>query len=386
MSLRVNHSIPAMQSQRAIGRSNDAVRLQLERLSSGLRVNRAADDASGLSISEGMRAELSGLQQNVRNAEQAANLLQVAEGSLQEVNNLLVRMRELAVQSASATVNDTNRQSLAAEFGQLITEADRIAQATAYNNGRLLTGFGNAVSTTFTTALTDASVTGVQRITLAAADAGVYTFEDAAADGMLTLGNGTVTQTLSLATVLDGDIVATGTTLIANFDRLGIQVALSGPGTVGASGDYRDGDLDGRVIAVEAGTGGVFQVGPHPSFVNRIEVGIADLRATGDQLNLDAIAVDTLSNARAALASLDRATATVAGERGRLGAVQNRLSFTIAYSENEIESVQASEASIRDVDVAQATTAFTRAGIFLQSGNAMLAQANVSSMSVLSLL
>ncbi|MFA6108221.1 MAG: flagellin [Candidatus Latescibacterota bacterium] len=385
MPLRVNHSIPAMKSQRAIGRSTDAVRLQLERLSSGLRINRAADDASGLSISEGMRAELSGLQQNVRNAEQAANLLQVAEGSLQEVNNLLVRMRELAVQSASSTVNDTNRQSLAAEFGQLLTEVDRIAQATAYNGGSLLTGFGNAVSTA-STALTEAAVTGVQRISLAAAEAGAYTFEDAAADGTVTLGNGTVTQTLSLATALDGETVATGTTLIANFDRLGIQVALAGTGAVGAVGDYRDGDLDGRVIAVEAGTGGVFQVGPTASVVNRIEVGIADLRGTGERLNLDALSIDTLTGARAALASLDQATATVAAERGKLGAVQNRLSFSIAYSENGIESVQASEASIRDADVAQATTAFTRAGILLQSGNAMLTQANLSSMSVLSLL
>jgi flagellin len=385
MPLRVNHSIPAMKSQRAIGRSTDAVRLQLERLSSGLRINRAADDASGLSISEGMRAELSGLQQNVRNAEQAANLLQVAEGSLQEVNNLLVRMRELAVQSASSTVNDANRQSLAAEFGQLLTEVDRIAQATAYNGGSLLTGFGNAVSTA-STALTEAAVTGVQRISLAAVEAGVYTFADAAADGTMTLGNGTVTQTLSLAIALDGEAVATGTTLIANFDRLGIQVALAGPAAAGAVGDYRDGDLDGRVIAVEAGTGGVFQVGPTASVVNRIEVGIADLRGTGERLNLDALSIDTLTSARAALAGLDQATATVAAERGKLGAVQNRLSFSIAHTENGIESVQASEAAIRDADVAQATTAFTRAGILLQSGNAMLTQANLSSMSVLSLL
>lgn len=385
MPLRVNHSIPAMKSQRAIGRSTDAVRLQLERLSSGLRINRAADDASGLSISEGMRAELSGLQQNVRNAEQAANLLQVAESSLQEVNNLLVRMRELAVQSASSTVNDANRQSLAAEFGHLLTEVDRIAQATAYNGGSLLTGYGNAVSTA-STALTEAAVTGVQRISLAAAEAGVYTFADAAADGTVTLGNGTMTQTLSLATALDGEAVATGTTLIANFDRLGIQVALAGPATAGAVGDYRDGALDGRVIAVEAGTGGVFQVGPTASVVNRIEVGIADLRGTGERLNLDALSIDTLTGARSALASLDRATAAVAAERGKLGAVQNRLSFSIAHTENGIESVQASEAAIRDADVAQATTAFTRAGILLQSGNAMLTQANLSSMSVLSLL
>ena len=130
MPLRVNNNIMAINAQRSVGRSINGVNRQLERLSSGLRVNRAADDASGLVVSEGMRGELSGLNQNVRNAEQASNLLQVAEGSLQEVNNILVRMRELSVQSASSTISDKNRESLSAEFVQLRSEIDRIAQAT----------------------------------------------------------------------------------------------------------------------------------------------------------------------------------------------------------------------------------------------------------------
>lgn len=385
MPLRVNNNIAAINSQRAIGRNSGIIKKQLERLSSGLRVNRAQDDASGLVISEGMRGELSGLNQNIRNAEQGANLLQVAEGSLQEVNNILIRMRELAVQSSSSTISDTNRESVAAEFNQLTSEIDRIAQATAYNNSTLLTGFGNQVSTE-STALTASATTGVAKVGLAAAQSGTYSFVDSVSDGALTLGNGATTQTLNMGTLLDGTVVATGSSVVANFDRLGIQVTLAGPDALGAPGSYVDGDLDGQNLIVESGTGGVFQVGPSDSFVNRIEVGIADLRASGSELNLDTLAVDTISGARQSLATLDRAVNTVSSERGKLGAVQNRLDFAIAYSENEVESISASEASIRDADVALEVTEFSRAQILLQSSNAMLAQANVTAFSALSLL
>jgi len=381
----VNNNIAAINSQRAIGRNSGIIKKQLERLSSGLRVNRAQDDASGLVISEGMRGELSGLNQNIRNAEQGANLLQVAEGSLQEVNNILIRMRELAVQSSSSTISDTNRESVAAEFNQLTSEIDRIAQATAYNNSTLLTGFGNQVSTE-STALTASATTGVAKVGLAAAQSGTYSFVDSVSDGALTLGNGATTQTLNMGTLLDGTVVATGSSVVANFDRLGIQVTLAGPDALGAPGSYVDGDLDGQNLIVESGTGGVFQVGPSDSFVNRIEVGIADLRASGSELNLDTLAVDTISGARQSLATLDRAVNTVSSERGKLGAVQNRLDFAIAYSENEVESISASEASIRDADVALEVTEFSRAQILLQSSNAMLAQANVTAFSALSLL
>ncbi|MSS73411.1 MAG: hypothetical protein EXS64_18265 [Candidatus Latescibacteria bacterium] len=146
MPLRVAHNIPSVNVQRMLGMNNRELGTRLERLSSGLRINRAADDASGLSISEGMRAEISGLKMGAQNTEQGINLVQTAEGSLNEVNAMLIRMRELAVQSASSTVTDSNRQSINAEFTQLNAEIDRIASVTSYNNSSLLMGFGNVIS------------------------------------------------------------------------------------------------------------------------------------------------------------------------------------------------------------------------------------------------
>ena len=386
MPLRINNNISSITARHGINHNFARVNRQLERLSSGLRVNRAKDDAAGLVVSEGMRGELSGLNQNVRNAEQATNLLQVAEGSLQEVNNILVRMRELAIQSSSSTINDKNREAVAAEFNQLVSEIDRVAQATTYNKQSLLTGFGNSVSTTVSTAITTSNTTGVVGVGLSAAQTGTFTFVDSAADNELTLGNGAVTQTLSIGTLLDGTSVAAGTSVIANFDRLGIQVTLAGANAAGATGDYVDGDLGGQTLVVEGGTGGVFQVGPTESFVNRIEVSLGDLRASGTQLNLGGVSVSSIGSARQAIGNIDQAITNVANERGKMGAVQNRLDFTIAYTENEIESIQASEASIRDADIAAEVTEFSRGQILLQSSNAMLVQANVGSVSALSLL
>ena len=154
MALRVNNNINAINAQRVMKRNLGSVGRELERLSSGLRINRAADNASGLVISEVMRGEISGLNQNVRNAEHAANLIQVAEGSLQEVSNILIRMRDLAMQSASSTLNNKNREAVVAEFASLRTEIDRIAESTTYNKQSLLVGFGNRVSDSLSTTVT----------------------------------------------------------------------------------------------------------------------------------------------------------------------------------------------------------------------------------------
>ena len=147
-----------------------------------------------------------------------------------------------------------------------------------------------------------------------------------------------------------------------------------------------DGDLNGQNLVVEEGVGGVFQVGPTESFVHRIEVSFADLRASGNELNLGRVSVASIGSARQALAGIDRAITNVANERGKMGAVQNRLDVTIAYTENEIESIQASEASIRDADIAVEVTELSRGQILLQSSNAMLVQANASSVAALFLL
>ena len=395
MPLRINTNIPAVNTQRMLKNTGKDLNQRIERLSSGLKVNRAADDAAGLSISEGLRAEMSGFTQGMRNSEQAVNLIQTAEGALNEVNSILLRMRELAVQSASSTVNDTNRESLNAEFTQLVSEVDRIARVTSYNSSTLLSGYGNVVSddAAVSTALAS-TTTGVVGVQISGAAAGTYSLIDGAGDGEVTMGNGVATQTINISSSLDydavGGVVATGSGIIANFDRLGVQFTLSGQrasqGINPATDGYRDGDLNTTEMIVEAGTGGTFQVGPDNGAVHRLELNINDLSASGTRLNLGNASISTLGSAQGVISSVDLAIQNVTRTRGDLGAVQNRLSFSIRATGVMLENDQSTEGSIRDADIAEEVSAFSRAQILTQSGLAVFAQANIAAASALSLL
>lgn len=380
MPLRVNNNITALTARRALGVNNRALATRIERLASGLRINRAADDAAGLAISEGMRAEIGGLIQAVRNAEQATNLSQTAEGALNQTSAMMIRMRELAVQSASSTVNDSNRSNLQAEYLQIMAEIDRLALSTSYNNTVLLTGFGNTVDRDASTAITQSATTGVQDVTLSGSISGTYRFIDAdPTDNQITLGNGITTQTIDIGTILDsGGVVATGTTAVANFDRLGLLLTLDDR--------YTDGDLDGATLVVGGEAGGSFQVGPDNKVVDRIEFGLDDMRASGKELNLTVTSISTLTSARESIPFLDLAISRVTSERADIGAIQNRLAFTVASANNAIENIQASESSIRDADVAKEVSEFTRAQILTQAATAVLAQANAIPQTALSLL
>ena len=269
--LMVNHNIMAMNTDRHLGNTSRILATDLERLSSGLRINRGADDPSGLQVSEGFRAEIRSLVVGTCNAEQGTNMIQTAEGALNEVSGILIRMRELAMQSASSTVSDQNREAINAESVQLTTEIDRIANSTQYNQQTMLRGFGNGVSTdpTASTAL-QSTTTGVIDVKLSAAAAGTYTCIDTdPTHNQMTLGNGIATQTIDIGPALDNDaiggVVATGSSITANFDRLGVTLVLSGnrpPSLSGPATDgYRDGELDELSILVEGGTGGSIQVG-----------------------------------------------------------------------------------------------------------------------------
>lgn len=395
MPLRLNTNLPALNARRILNITGRDQTLRIERLSSGLRVNRAADDAAGLSISEGIRAEVSGFSQGIKNAEQATNLIQTAEGALGEMNGILLRMRELAVQSASSTINDDNRASANAEFNQQINEIDRIARVTSYNNSSLLAGYGNTVSQDVTVSTALASpTTGVANIGIAGAVSGTYVFSDAAGDNQITLGNGVTTQTINASLILDQDAVGgvaiTGSSVVANFDRLGVQVTLSGQkaaqGLAPATDGYRDGDLNGLFIQVDAGTGGTFQVGPDDGAVHRLEVNINDMRASGAQLNLSGLSVATLNSAQSAISTIDNAILQVTKARGDLGSVQNRLSFSMRATGVMLENDKASDSSIRDADIAAEVSAFSRAQILQQSGLSVFAQANIQPASALNLI
>jgi flagellin len=395
MPLRINTNIPAVNAQRILNITGKDLNSRIERLSSGLKVNRAADDAAGLSISEGLRAEMSGFTQGMRNSEQAVNLIQTAEGALNEVNSILLRMRELAIQSASSTVNDTNRESLNAELAQLVSEIDRVAQVTSYNGSNLLSGFGNVVSNDAAVSTALASpTTGVVGVQISGAAAGAYSLIDGTGDGEVTLGNGIATQTINIRPSLDfdavGGVVASGSAIIASFDRLGVQLTLGGQraaqGIDPATDGYRDGDLDGTSLVIESGTGGTFQVGPDDGSVHRLELNINDLSASGATLNLGSASIATLASAQGVISSIDLAIENVTSARGDLGAMQNRLSFGIRATGVMLENDQSTEASIRDADIAEEISAFSRAQILQQSGLALFAQANIAAASALSLL
>jgi flagellin len=142
MSLRIATNIPAINGQRQLFNTNNNMMRALERLSSGYRINRASDDAAGLAISENLRAQTRGLKQANRNANDGISLVQIAEGGLNEVGNMLIRMRELAIQASSDTIGDPERSFTDAEFQQLKNEIQRVAQVTEYNGTTLLDGTG----------------------------------------------------------------------------------------------------------------------------------------------------------------------------------------------------------------------------------------------------
>ncbi len=478
MAIRLGANIASINAQRYLRANSMEFAKRVERLSSGLRINRGADDAAGLSVSEGMRSEILGMRQGVRNAEQGINLIQLAEGSLNEVSSMLRRMRELAVQSANSTINDSNRESLAAEFNQLSAEIDRIALSTTYNRQTLLTGFGNTVTQDKTVSTAFDGFSGVKEVGISGAVPGTYVFSDTSSDDnqislSVTLPDGTqLQQSIDVGSTLDRDngqnLVATGTTFTANFDRLGVQVTLVGPGVDSASNtlktsvanggeggtvvignetvtiaagatldeiatsldavlsgltpagsatfdatlgevqvdtggnsvlenptgllglikanSYIDGRLDGKQIVISEAEGGILQVGPNNEASNRIALNIGDMRASGSELNLAGLSVANLESAQQVIARVDNAITVVARQRGDMGAIQNRLQFTTANLGNAIENLTAAESSIRDADVAEEISAFTRAQILNQAATSMVVQANSLPQSALALL
>ena len=283
-------------------------------------------------------------------------------------------MREMAVAAANGHLQDSQRETLDAEFNQSRAGIDRLIVATRYNNDALLAG-QIAVDEAGSTAVTDEVATGVTKVELSGAEKGTYTFVDSGQNSTITLGNGIVTQTLDLSTPLDNGQVATGTKLIANFDRLGIRVTLGGGG--GASeGAYDSGDLAGKSLVVEEGQSRHFQIAPSNETHKQLSFELPDLRASGDTLELDSVSISSQLSAREALAKIDLAIENLSRERGRIGALQNRLAY----------SVQSSESALRDSDIALETSRFSKAQILSRSSSAMLTQAFVNSQRALQLI
>ena len=302
---RINHNITAMKTLRLYSKSQGQFETNVERLSSGMRINRAADDTAGLAISQRMRAEIRGLRQASRNSEQSINLIQTAEGGMQEIHNVLIRMRELAVQAASDNVRDADRSSIDLEFDSMRSEITRIATSTQYNNTKLIEGSFRGNSVSFTSSNTSQTLTanGLQKISISGATTATYTFVDtSSSDGAIALGNGTTTQTVTFT-----NAPASGQTIMVNFSLLGVELTLND--------SYDDGGLNGATFEIIAGSGGNLQVGPDNVADNQLTFSIGDVTASG--LSIDADDLSALLNARTTLDSLDAAIDLVNDERSR---------------------------------------------------------------------
>lgn len=383
---RINSNASFDRATMAHGRADRDLALNRNRLGSGMRINSGRDDGGRLSISEGMRAEIGGLTEGTRNTEKAIDLLQTAEGAMGEISSILIRMRELATQSTTDTLNDTNREAVHSEFNQLKEYIDRIAKLASYNDQNLLSGFGNDVDDLASTAIDALADNGIRRVKLASVDAGTYTFTDSPGDNEITLSNGVTSQTISLGSIMDGDKVADGTTIVANFDQLGIEVVLAGQDVAKAQGSYTDGDLDGQTLVISEGIGGSFQLGSDSVSADRLEYDIKDMTVAGSVLRIDQLSVGTRNSSRLALAQIDSAIDRVAKERGEVGAVLNRLHHTLSFTEGSIEGVTASEGTIRDTDYSVEAGLVAKGQILQDLSRSAMIQSSLPVDTVMSLL
>ncbi len=381
-------NVGALNAQRNLNITSLKMGKVLEKLSSGYRINRAADDAAGLGISEKMRSQIRGNAQALRNSQDGISMIQTAEGAMDEIHSILQRARELSVQAANGTLDTNARQSIGTELVALQAEINRIATATQFNGQFLLNGSltttqsgGTAQVGTVVVAGTNTSVTAID--VSGAKASTTYTMTNAA--GVLTLDDGAGNS----QAITVGAIGASGQ-IVLNYSSLGVKITVSS--VAGDTGANVAAGLSAKTVITAAGSGSAaFQVGANVG--NTMTVGFSDVQATtGSGLNLatwavsGAGSVDSLANANSRITEIDAAINTLNTRRSNLGANQNRLEHTIASLGVSVENLTAAESRIRDADIAELSSQMVSNQILQQAGTAVLAQANQASQSVLSLL
>jgi len=447
--MRINHNIAALNTLRQLSSNNVYTAKSLEKLSSGLRINRAGDDAAGLAISEKMRGQIRGLEQATRNAQDGISLIQTAEGALNETHSILQRMRELAVQASNDTNTDADRVEIQKEIDQLTQEIDRISSDTEFNSKSLLDGsLGiNVTKTADTANLVSATATdtglanGTYTVTFANASEVIETTSyDNGGTGVATtdftlaanttLGDYTIelsgaTNSVS-ATLKDanGNVLAsvsgvdnTSTTIVVgNFtiatnayngtagnislkveEQADVSIATGGTtiasvtGATSSSGVFEIGGFDLNVDdTLVAGSSTLQLANNSLTFhigANKDQTMRAAIQEmSSTKLGVGSLNVKTQSGAENAIKTLDDAIQKVSSERSKLGAYQNRLEHTINNLGTSSENLSAAESRIRDVDMAKEMMEFTKNNILQQAAQAMLAQANQLPQGVLQLL
>lgn len=415
--MRINHNIAALNTHRQLGANTGAAGKNLEKLSSGLRINRAGDDAAGLAISEKMRGQIRGLDMAAKNAQDGISLIQTAEGALTETHSILQRMRELAVQSSTDTNTDKDRLNLQKEVDQLSQELTRIGKDTEFNTKKLLDGsfegtFHIGANEGQNISLTvgdlrgfSLGVTGNTKYeeTVTIAKTGTADFVDGTykVDGTdLKDAEGNV-----VASTVDGGLVWTATggdtddtiTFAQKVDSGSITI--KGGKATGTS-EFANGGLQAGEYTIDfsAGASTIKDLNGNVLATSTDDTAFTALDGTTVLLTLDAAAtadmkisiggtdISSAATANKAITTINNALETVSTERSKLGAYQNRLEHTVNNLGASSENLSAAEARIRDVDMAKEMVDFTKNNILTQAAQAMLAQANQQPQGVLQLL
>ena len=411
----VQHNMQAANANRMLNVTTGQQSKSTEKLSSGYRINRAADDAAGLTISEKMRKQIKGLDRASTNAQDGVSAVQTAEGALTEVHSMLQRMNELAVQSANGTNSSTDRKAIQDEVDQLSTEIDRVSETTKFNETYLLKGdtksktqasfmkSGYAMSGKLyaagekTTALTSDAL----KKAIANGDK-IYTVPENAAGDQKDSNIAKAGKDYAYVTKLyDKDGKQVSAENIANGKNADGKTAADKYYTTDG-GEAANGKNPAENIAIEkaaaqdANTGFIQQfdvnaklsfnlhVGADSDASNKISVNIDSMSAAG--IGVKNLKVDTEDDATAAIDRISEAISKVSSQRSSLGAVQNRLEHTINNLDNVVENTTSAESRIRDTDMAKEMVNYSKNNILAQAGQSMLAQANQSNQGVLSLL
>jgi flagellin len=387
--MRIQHNTTAMNALSNYNGNNSALSSNLEKLSSGYRINSAADDAAGLAISEKMRAQIAGLEKAQDNTNDGVSLVQTAEGALTEVNSMLTRLTELATQSANGTYdNETDRVNIQEEADSILEEIDRIGDSTNFNGINLLDG---SLSTVVNA---DASGTGITISGghLKATDAIKVKLSDGEPTSLTTgsfkigsLTGSTAGLTLTSAT----------TNPESGAGKYSFTITLDDTVSKAMYDKYNDLTITFDTTDVGTGTKNVnttvkstgvlsLQVGDTNAEYQHVSVEIANMKSDG--LGLTDLDLSNQESAGAAIDTIKNAVNTVSLQRGKLGALQNRLDHTLNNLDATTQNITASESQIRDVDMAKEMTEYSKNNILVQAAQSMLAQANSMPQGVLQLL
>jgi len=397
--MRIQHNIMAMNAYRNYANNTSALSKNLEKLSSGYKINRAGDDAAGLAISEKMRAQITGLDKAQDNAKDGISLVQTAEGALTEVHDMLNRMYELAEQSANGTFEDaTDRTQLQKEVNQLRSEINRISDSANFNGIKLLDGkmAGYTDATNAAVTVTKGSAGAAMKVEFDLTGFAVGS-KVSADGGMMSVSLGGKSYDVKVTAGMNAKDFGDALKEAINADAptgaaAGDFTATSANGkiTLTAANNAEDADAEAMfgtsfTTSAKEGVGGlVLQIGDTSDSWNQLYVSVKNTNAAA--IGIDKLDISTQDGAAAALDTIKSAINYVSDVRGTLGATQNRLDHTINNLSVMQENIQDAESTIRDTDVADEMMAYTKNNILIQSAQAMLAQANQVPQGVLQLL